>query len=241
MSSRLTGHAAERFGSTPEERAARAELARADARVDADLVRQFLAGHDQAGVEIVRRHQPRIVRLVRTCLQNPADVEEVVVDTFVRAFRGLATFRGDASLATWLHHIALNLARNRYWYLYRRRPEAASLDEQVSKESGVTMVERVPSKAPDPRQELVHEELLQAITSSMDRLPPAEREILNLRATLEQSYGEIAAAMGINVGTVKSRIARARQHLRAAVETKGTDLPNHAPPRSELRRPPAPA
>jgi RNA polymerase sigma-70 factor (ECF subfamily) len=91
-----------------------AGTARTEAAADRLLVRRFNDGDQSAFTEIVQRHRDRIQNLAIRFLRDPGDAEEVAQDTFVRAFRGLAKFRGESSLATWLHHIATNLARNRY-------------------------------------------------------------------------------------------------------------------------------
>ena len=82
---------------------------------------RFNGGEEQAFAEITTRHRERMFSVAFAMLRNNADAEEIVQDTFIRAYRGLATFRGDSSLACWLHRIAVNLARNRYWYFFRRR------------------------------------------------------------------------------------------------------------------------
>jgi RNA polymerase sigma-70 factor (ECF subfamily) len=218
MSSILLSELVNGSGVGGDERAARAAASRAEALGDAKLVEEFNDGDENAFNEIVRRHRGRIFSVVSGCLRDPADVEEVVDDTFIRAYRGLATFRGESPLATWLHRIAINLARNRYWFLFRRGHLAFSLDEPVSAETNASLVDFVPSKTRDPAQEMDQEEFAKVVAACLDRLPQRQREILKLRTALDSSYADIATEIGINVGTVKSRIARARHHLRAEVE-----------------------
>ena len=88
---------------------------------DAELVRRFKSGDEDAFAEIVGRHQARITSVALSHLRNHADAEEIAQDTFVRAYRGLALFRGDSSLASWLHSIVFNLSRNRHAYFFRRQ------------------------------------------------------------------------------------------------------------------------
>ena len=102
------------------DRAARAAASLEEARHDAALVRRFRGGDESAFVEIVARYREKMFSVAFSLLQNRADAEEIAQDTFIRAYRGLARFRGDSALATWLHRIALNLSRNRYWYNFRR-------------------------------------------------------------------------------------------------------------------------
>jgi RNA polymerase sigma-70 factor (ECF subfamily) len=187
----------------------------AEAIQDAELVGRFNAGDESAFTEIMNRHTSRIFAAAMGLLHNRADAEEIVQDTFVRAHRGFARFRGDCSVATWLHRIAVNLARNRYWYYFRRRRSATlSLDAAMGEDGDSTFSDLVSTAEPDPAQESSRNEFLEAVERSMERLEPSCRKILTMRTILDQSYEEIAANLGINVGTVKSRIARARERLR---------------------------
>jgi RNA polymerase sigma-70 factor, ECF subfamily len=197
------------------DRAARAAASKSEAAVDTELVRRFNSGDESAFIEIMNRYQRKIFTIVLGLLRNRADAEEITQDTFIRAHRGLGRFRGDSSLATWLHRIAVNLARNRYWYFFRRRRHATlSLDCPLSEDTGATFTELVASEAPDPSREAATGEFSVLIASCMEKLDARHREILTLRNILNHSYDEIAHALGINVGTVKSRIARARENLR---------------------------
>lgn len=198
------------------DRAARAAASKSEAAIDAELVRRFNNGEDAAFIEIMERYQRKIFTIVLGLLRNRADAEEITQDTFIRAHRGLGRFRGDSSLATWLHRIAVNLARNRYWYFFRRRRHATlSLDCPLGEETNATFTELVASEAPDPSREAATDEFSSLIAACMEKLDARHREILTLRNSLNHSYDEIAQTLGINVGTVKSRIARARENLRA--------------------------
>jgi RNA polymerase sigma-70 factor, ECF subfamily len=207
------------------------EASRRAALEDAKLVHRFVAGDQAAFEEIMRRHRERIYGVVYSLLRNHADTEEIVQDTFIRAHRGLAKFRGDASLATWLHHVAVNLAHNRYWYFHRRQRHATlSLDCSLSEESGATFADLLPSTAEGPARETMTTEFTDLVTMCMNQLPPAQREILALRNLLNRSYDEIAAALRIEVGTVKSRIARARGQLRALLVQSCPEFTDDAKP-----------
>ncbi|MEO5959437.1 MAG: sigma-70 family RNA polymerase sigma factor [Opitutaceae bacterium] len=195
---------------------ARSATSREEALYDAGLVRRFHAGDETAFVEIMSRHETRMFSIAFSMLKNNADAEEIVQDTFLRAHRGLATFRGDASLATWLHRIALNLARNRYWYFFRRRRHATlSLDFPFSDENRGTLADLVASEDSGPARAAMTGEFSELVAECMAQLGAEPREILTMRNTLNRSYAQIARELGIKVGTVKSRIARARERLRA--------------------------
>jgi len=187
-----------------------------EAVVDAGLVQRFNAGDESAFIAIMDRYRAKIFTVTLGLLRNHADAEEITQDTFIRAHRGLARFRGDSSLATWLYRIAVNLARNRYWYFFRRRrQDSLSLDCALGEENEGTFSDLVADQGQDPAQETATGEFSQLIEMCMAQLDARHREILTLRNILNHSYEEIAHMLGINVGTVKSRIARARENLRS--------------------------
>lgn len=190
-----------------------------DARYDAVLVDRFNNRGDQtAFTEIVQRYYGRIVMVAQNTLHNAADAQDIAQETFIRAYRGLATFRGESSLISWLYCIALNLARNRYWYFFRRRRhDTLSLDQALDEAAPMTLTDILPDKVSDPRLETINREFVDLVDQCMAGLDPYQREILVMRNVLHRSYGEIGRALGINVGTVKSRIARARANLRSLI------------------------
>lgn len=195
------------------ERTARAATSLQEAAFDAELVRRFRDGDESAFVEIMSRYRRKIFSIALSLLRNRADAEEIAQDTFVNAHRGLAGFRGDSSLATWLFRIAVNLSRNRYRHFCRRRT-TVSLDCLLNDNSGRTLGDLVASDSSNPANEAVTDEFTTLVAACMEKLDPRHREILLLRNILSRSYDEIAQALGLNVGTVKSRIARARITLR---------------------------
>ena len=183
---------------------------------DRVLVDRFKSGDASAFDEMVSRYWDRIYSMVNQLLRNSQDAEEVTQDAFIRAHRGLANFRGDSAFSTWLYQIATNLARNRYWYWWRRkRDKSVSLDAPVSADNATTLAEIIPAEVATPDDITVTREFVTRIASGMERLGAKHREILILRNIKNQSYEEIAGILGISVGTVKSRIARARESLRA--------------------------
>ena len=191
------------------------EVPAGEAAVDAGLVRRFTTGDETAFTEIVTRYRGKIYGLTLNLLHNAADAEEITQDTFIRAYRGLVRFRGDSSLSTWLYRIALNLARNRYWYFFRRRRHQwVSLERPLRDDSEATLADMVAAPGHDPAQETVMSEFTELVAACMERLDRRHREILTMRNVLDLSYEQIAQSLGINVGTVKSRIARARESLR---------------------------
>ena len=184
--------------------------------LDRVLVDRFKSGDQSAFDEMVSRYWDRNYSMVHQLLRNPEDAEEVTQDAFIRAHRGLVNFRGDSAFSTWLYQIATNLARNRYWYWWRRkRDKTISFDAPVSGENDTTLADIIPAEVETPDDITVTQEFVDRIATGMGRLSSKHREILTLRNIKNLSYEEIADILGISVGTVKSRIARARESLRS--------------------------
>jgi RNA polymerase sigma-70 factor (ECF subfamily) len=182
---------------------------------DCRLVSRFLRGDENAFSEIMHLHGSKLFAVAIAVVKNKSDAEEIVQDTFVRAHRGLVNFRGDSSLATWLYHIASNLARNRYWYFYRRhRQDARSLEAPVGDDALATFGGMIADAGPDPAREAAHREFSALVVTGLRRLTPCQREILIMRSSLDLPYNVIGGKLGISIGTVKSRIARARRRLK---------------------------
>ena len=180
------------------------------------LVARFKDGDQAAFDEMVSRYWDRIYAMVHQLLRNPQDAEEVTQDAFIRAHRGLVNFRGDSAFSTWLYQIATNLARNRYWYWWRRkRDKSVSFDAPLGAENNLTLADIIPAEVQSPDDITVTQELVARIARGMDQLSAKHREILVLRNVKNMSYDEIAGILDLSVGTVKSRIARARDSLRS--------------------------
>ena len=186
--------------------------------MDRILVDRFKNGDAAAFDEMVARYWTRIYSMVNQLLRNPQDAEEVTQDAFIRAHRGLENFRGDSAFSTWLYQIATNLARNRYWYWWRRkRDKSVSIDAPLGGDGDATLADIIPAEVETPDDIAVTQEFVARIARGMERLGAKHREILILRNVKNLSYEEIADILGISIGTVKSRIARARESLRAKV------------------------
>lgn len=209
---------------TTSDRAERAATSLKEGSFDTELIRRFREGDESAFVEIMSRYHRKIFSISFSLLRNRADAEEITQDTFIRAHRGLEGFRGDSTLATWLFRIAVNLAHNRYRYFSRRR-NTVSLDCSLKDRSGRTLGDVVAADSPSPVSETVSDEFTTLVASCMEKLDPRQREILLLRNILSRSYDDIAQALGLNVGTVKSRIARARTSLRELLAKACPEFP----------------
>ncbi|MFZ1054055.1 MAG: sigma-70 family RNA polymerase sigma factor [Opitutaceae bacterium] len=184
--------------------------------LDQMLVDRFKNGDATAFDEMVERYWDRIFSMVNQLLRYSQDAEEVTQDAFIRAHKGLVNFRGESAFSTWLYQIATNLARNRYWYWWRRkRDKSVSFDAPMGPDNDTTLAEMIPAEVETPDDITVTREFVTRIGKGMERLGAKHREILILRNIKNLSYEEIAAILGISVGTVKSRIARARESLRS--------------------------
>jgi RNA polymerase sigma-70 factor (ECF subfamily) len=181
-----------------------------------DLLIQRMRGGDTLAFEqVMNRYRDRIFARVFQLLKNREDAEEVTQDAFIRAHRGLDKFRGDASFSTWLYQIATNLAHNRYWYWFRRKREASvSIDQPLVSDSTLTLEQILPADEADPLDAALAQEFVDRVSLCMKELNKKHREVLVLRNVKNLSYEEIADELEISVGTVKSRIARARDALK---------------------------
>ncbi len=185
--------------------------------IDADelLIERIKAGDMAAYNVMVIRHYDRIFSRVLQLLNNKQDAEEVTQDAFIRAHRGLENFRGDASFSTWLYQIATNLAHNRYWYWFRRkRDQSISLDQPQCEDGSLTLENVMPCADENPAEAVVTQEFVDRVSACMQYLNDKHKEVLILRNVKNLTYDEIAQQLDISVGTVKSRIARARESLR---------------------------
>jgi len=180
--------------------------------VDADrgLVEAAAAGSRDAFDELVRRYQGPIVNLARALTAGSADAEDLAQEVFVRAWRSIAGFRGESTFRTWLHRVALNVIHSHRSRLGRfRRVFQASSDPEGNDAS-----ERAPDQS-DLEEELVRRD---AIDRALGTLPDDLRDAVTLRDIQGLDYREIAAALQVPIGTVESRIFRARQRLRPLLE-----------------------
>lgn len=210
--------------------ASRRAASAAEAAHDAELVQRFKNGDESAFLEIMNRYRDKMFLIARGLLRNPSDAEEITQDTFIRAHRGLAAFRGESSLATWLHCIAVNLARNRYWYFFRRRQQdTLSLDCALSEGSTASFTDLVATEDADPARAATTAEFSVLIHECMEKLPAQQRDILTQRNNHHRSYDEIARVLGVSVGTVKSRIARARENIRTLLAGMCPEFAANAP------------
>lgn len=143
---------------------------------------------------------------------NRADAEDIAQETFVRVFRHLGRFKGQSSLKTWIFRITINCANSRFRQQSRRRK--GRIDDSEAE------LERTADTRRTPEGKAVAVDLVDAVRTALDRLPPHYREAVLLRDFEDMTYEEIAAVLGVRLGTVRSRIARGRDRLRAILEER---------------------
>lgn len=185
---------------------------------DAMLVARTVAG-DQAAYELlVIKYQRRIQRLIGRMVRDVDLVEDIAQETFIRAYRALHQFRGDAQFYTWLYRIAVNTAKK--FLLELKRDLTVSENAFKSNEDGdeTSWIGREPMTHETPESVLAAKEIALAVNAALEALPEDLRQALTLREIEGLSYEDIAEAVGCPIGTVRSRIFRAREAISAKVK-----------------------
>jgi RNA polymerase sigma-70 factor (ECF subfamily) len=185
----------------------------AEADQDAELVRLAQAGEAKAFEALVVKYQRRIARHVARYVKAAGDVEDVVQEAFIRAYRGLASFRGDSAFYSWLYRIATNAALNHL----EREPNPVPLGDDAPEERAEAFEPGV-SDAEDPERTLIAKQIAETVERAMARLQPELAEALTLYEVEGRSYAEIADMLDIPVGTVRTRIFRAREFIARRLE-----------------------
>ena len=181
---------------------------------DAEFVDRLKAGEAAAYEMLVDRYAADIYGLTYRLTSDPDDAADLTQETFIRAFRSVAKFRGDSSLKTWLFRIAVNESRNRFrWWKRRGRGSTSSLDATVG-DSGMNLGDTLADIGASPEEDAIRRERESSLFKALGDLKPVFREAVVLADIEGLSYEECAAALGTNVGTIKSRISRGREELR---------------------------
>lgn len=175
---------------------------------DAELVRLAQSGSEKAFEALVVKYQRRIARHVARYLKATGDVEDVVQDTFIRAYRGLDSFRGDSAFYSWLYRIATNAALSHL----KREPGDVLLGDDAPEERADAFEPGV-SDAEDPERTLIAKQIAETVQRALARLQPDLAEALMLYEVEDKPYAEIAGMLGIPIGTVRTRIFRAREFI----------------------------
>ncbi len=182
---------------------------------EADLVARCKAGDKLAFDELIASHQERVFNVAYRLMSNYDEALDLTQEVFLTCFRKIGSFKGDSALSTWLYRITVNTAKNRWKYQQSRGVNRTdSLDAPVTDGEGEKSLAQYPSSDPSPSEVASGRQAMSRFEECLQKLPQEYREVLVLRYMEELSYEEIADILRISLGTVKSRIHRARAELR---------------------------
>ena len=178
---------------------------------EAALIQRCVAGEEVACAELVAGHERMVYTLALHLLGDRDEALDLSQEVFLRVFRTIGSFRGQSALKTWIYRIVINQARNRQrFWRRRRRSDQVSLDQHVAEHGDLSQ----PGDGTSPHRALARKELASRLWSALNDLPFDQRTVIVLREIDGLSYEEIAFSLGVAIGTVKSRLTRARQELR---------------------------
>ncbi|MEN6386530.1 MAG: sigma-70 family RNA polymerase sigma factor [Phycisphaerales bacterium] len=184
---------------------------------EAALVSQAMAGNMAAIEKLILKYQDRIYNTVLKLCGNEADAAELAQDSFVKAIQSLKDFRAESSFYTWLFRIAVNHTLN--FCKKNHRLNFESLQNEIDKETEKQLKDYlIDNKSGEPSELAAKKEVNSLIFKALDKLDPQQRTVIVLRDIEQMSYNEIAQTLDIEIGTVKSRIARGRKNLREIIE-----------------------
>ncbi len=183
--------------------------------IDLDLVKRVQQGDKQAFNLLVVKYQHKIIGLISRFVRDPMEREDIAQEAFVKAYRALPNFRGDSAFYTWLYRIAVNTAKN-HLVSAGRRPPAQDID--VDEAAFSAQSDRM-ADFNTPEASAMNDELASAIKQAITDLPESLKEAIILREIEGMSYEEIAQIMDCPIGTVRSRIFRARETIEEAMKT----------------------
>jgi RNA polymerase sigma-70 factor (ECF subfamily) len=181
-----------------------------DREIDLQLVERVREGDKRAYGLLVEKYRRKVIRLLSRMVRNPEDLEDIAQETFIKAYRALPQFRGDAAFYTWLYRIAVNTAKN---YLVARGKAMRTISDQAMNDEDEPDERLVAQDIATPETELLSKQVAIAVNQAVDALPEELRQAITLREMEGMSYEEIAEYMACPIGTVRSRIFRAREAI----------------------------
>jgi RNA polymerase sigma-70 factor (ECF subfamily) len=181
-----------------------------DREIDRQLVTRAQHGDKQAFGLLVDKYQRKLARLLSRFIRDPAEVEDVTQEAFIKAYRALPAFRGDSAFYTWLYRIGINTAKNYLMAMGRRAPTSTEVeaDEAEGFEEGEQLRD-----INTPESVLLSNEIAETVNATIEGLPEELRKAIQMREIEGMSYEDIAQAMNCPIGTVRSRIFRAREAI----------------------------
>ena len=181
-----------------------------DREIDSQLVARAQQGDKQAFNLLVEKYQRKLTRLLSRFIRDQAEVEDVTQEAFIKAYRALPAFRGDSAFYTWLYRIGINTAKNYLMAMGRRAPTSTEVEAEDAEgfEEGEQLRD-----INTPESVLLSNEIAETVNSTIEQLPEELRQAIQMREIEGLSYEEIAQAMNCPIGTVRSRIFRAREAI----------------------------
>ena len=181
-----------------------------DREIDRQLVERAQRGDKQAFGLLVQKYQRKLGRLLSRFIRDPAEVEDVAQEAFVKAYRALPAFRGDSAFYTWLYRIGINTAKNYLMALGRRVPTSTEVEAEEAEgfDDGGQLRD-----INTPESVALSNEIARTVNATIEKLPEELRRAIQMRELEGMSYEDIAQAMGCPIGTVRSRIYRAREAI----------------------------
>jgi RNA polymerase sigma-70 factor (ECF subfamily) len=181
-----------------------------DREIDRQLVARAQAGDKRAFELLVEKYQRKLARLLSRFIRDPAEVEDVTQEAFIKAYRALPAFRGDSAFYTWLYRIGINTAKNYLMAMGRRAPTSTEVEAEEAEgfEEGEQLRD-----INTPESLLLSNEIAETVNSTIEQLPEELRTAIQMREIEGMSYEDIAKAMNCPIGTVRSRIFRAREAI----------------------------
>lgn len=174
---------------------------------DEELVQKSQRDDERAFGELVTRYETKVYSLALKMLRNPEDAEDVLQDTFLRAYRGIKSFQGNSTFSTWIYRITANSALMR---LRKKQLPTVSIDDANERDAPINIADWTPG----PVERLMSDEMRKAMEDAIDTLPPEFRQVFILRDVEELSNAEVADVLDLSVAAVKSRLHRARLKVR---------------------------
>ena len=180
---------------------------------EVQLIRACQEGNLEAFDQLVLQYQDKIFGLALHMLKNHDDAQDIAQEVFISCYRNIGAFRFESRFSTWLYRVTVNRVKNRWKYLQRRKSEShLSLDEPLSPDD--SRKPEIPDTRANPRQVAEGREIMEHLETQLQTLAPEYREVIVLRFIQDMQYEEIAEVLDISLGTVKSRINRARAQIR---------------------------
>jgi RNA polymerase sigma-70 factor (ECF subfamily) len=181
-----------------------------DRDIDRQLVARAQRGDKQAFELLVEKYQRKLARLLSRFIRDPAEVEDVTQEAFIKAYRALPAFRGDSAFYTWLYRIGINTAKNYLMAMGRRAPTSTEVEaEEAERFEEAEQLRDINT----PESLLLSKEIAETVNATIDKLPEELRKAIQMREIEGMSYEDIAKAMDCPIGTVRSRIFRAREAI----------------------------